>query len=797
MGDDLNFKEHCLLIYGLGFTHYPNYDEMNGKDKQMEREFKITNEAWSFMTKNNDAIQLLDSWKILVFCFTVLGVYDGAGPASDVSFLSRSEFRKKTGRSNYNLENFLAEEQAQLMPIEEDGENLDLEEEEGGIRKNHTKDNLKRKSISSPKKKVSNNAKNQRSIENLNDLNSANVVNGVRTINNSPGLSNKNNNDEKIKTPSPNSKNNKGADYNTDNIDKNVDPNKSNLNDVNKTINKSDMNDINKSVNKSVNKSINKSINKSNNKSINKSINKSNNNDNNVDKTIEYNDLNNNIENIDNADNNDNNDNVNIKDIIDQDQDIEEEVHDKTIEYEDINHNNSHAENDIENSENSEKIAKNIVCDIFKDVYGNITTDNNNGDKIADNIADNISNNNNNLSKSKDNSSIQRIEDNNINDKVNENINIDPLQNDNVDGPGSNQGGETEKEINENFKKLINTKNNSAKNFFNNEDELLVEKRSLKSSLSSDRFFSNRFKNPIFENIHDDDPIVKKNTQLNINKNWESLMPTPNDNKLESKVAKFQKVIIGENTITNTNTNININTVANANRNTQITEESNKLENEFKKIFKRMETKAVDISQEARNGELSKQDSKNSKNTEEKQQNTEEKQLSNPIDFGKTESNKINIELNDKDFNSSAQNKFDQDIFKSKDLNISSIEKPIKATGKADSSFLKNISFKSGTNNSRMDKTINKKTNNDIFRIVCPDLNMNIYNYTRRMVKQIKLMFRLFYDNRVAHLSEVKKQIQEEKNKKKMKTTIEPVIKHPDMDKTSDFFKKQALEVIS
>ncbi len=108
------------------------------------------------------------------------------------------------------------------------------------------------------------------------------------------------------------------------------------------------------------------------------------------------------------------------------------------------------------------------------------------------------------------------------------------------------------------------------------------------------------------------------------------------------------------------------------------------------------------------------------------------------------------------------------DIFRTKeeDLNISSIEKPNYPSGKNNSSFIKNLSFRSNTNIS-FDKSIV----NDIFKIVCPDLNMNIYNYSRRMVRQIKLMFRSFYDNRIAYLSEVKKQLHAEKKKNKVDNT--------------------------
>jgi len=147
-------------------------------------------------------------------------------------------------------------------------------------------------------------------------------------------------------------------------------------------------------------------------------------------------------------------------------------------------------------------------------------------------------------------------------------------------------------------------------------------------------------------------------------------------------------------------------------------------------------------------------------------------------------------------------NKESQDLFKNKveNLNISNINKSVHSHSKNNDSFMKGgTSFRSNSKTphslNRSILTMSKKTNNDIFRIVCPDLNMNIYNYSRRIVKQIKLMFRLFYDNREHYLTELKKQMHLEKIKQKESLIVKQIIKKPDADKSTDFYKKQALEV--
>jgi len=108
---------------------------------------------------------------------------------------------------------------------------------------------------------------------------------------------------------------------------------------------------------------------------------------------------------------------------------------------------------------------------------------------------------------------------------------------------------------------------------------------------------------------------------------------------------------------------------------------------------------------------------------------------------------------------------------------------------------MKNLTFRSNKtiNNSKNPK---KKTNYEIFRIVCPALNMNLYSYSTKMVRQIKLLFRYFYDNRNTYLSEIKKKHHEKKLKSKEKDNYKPNIRlSASMDKSADYYKKQAYEV--
>ena len=70
---------------------------------------------------------MIDFWKILLFCVTIIGVYDGEGPA-EVSF-NRSVFKKGTN-ATFGLANLLSDDQ--LMPIEEDGDGDNNENDDEG-----------------------------------------------------------------------------------------------------------------------------------------------------------------------------------------------------------------------------------------------------------------------------------------------------------------------------------------------------------------------------------------------------------------------------------------------------------------------------------------------------------------------------------------------------------------------------------------------------------------------------------------------------------------------------------------
>jgi hypothetical protein len=71
-----------------------------------------------------------------------------------------------------------------------------------------------------------------------------------------------------------------------------------------------------------------------------------------------------------------------------------------------------------------------------------------------------------------------------------------------------------------------------------------------------------------------------------------------------------------------------------------------------------------------------------------------------------------------------------------------------------------NVSFLKSHNNTSIKK---KKENYEIFQLVCPKLDMSQFSYSKKLVRQIKLLFRYFYDNRNNFISEIKKKALEKK----------------------------------
>ncbi len=117
-----------MLLHGIGFCNYFDFDQST-QDKKKLKEENLVKEAWKVIAKYNNANDFIDSWSIFVFCFTVIGVYDGVDNESeDRSYLGSSGLKKPTQQSNIlGISNNLLTEEPCLNPIVEI-RNQELEE---------------------------------------------------------------------------------------------------------------------------------------------------------------------------------------------------------------------------------------------------------------------------------------------------------------------------------------------------------------------------------------------------------------------------------------------------------------------------------------------------------------------------------------------------------------------------------------------------------------------------------------------------------------------------------------------
>jgi len=147
LGDNIDFTDFCKVLNGIGFTNYDSYEE-NENDKKKHAEATLLHEAWKLITKNSHTYDVVDSWGIFVFCFTVLGIYDG-DENDETSILltqtGRQPIKKTTFQSNIlGLSNIASEDH--LNPIEESKKEVsvvyDLEDDKNDKNDRNERNNI-------------------------------------------------------------------------------------------------------------------------------------------------------------------------------------------------------------------------------------------------------------------------------------------------------------------------------------------------------------------------------------------------------------------------------------------------------------------------------------------------------------------------------------------------------------------------------------------------------------------------------------------------------------------------------